>query len=143
MDSFSDAVFSNFHRTLGRKLYATDVDVLEYRAGRGPVAIIEVKQNPKREQSSMKKGQGGALWDLSCLSGLPLYLVTYTGPFEKLAPKREDFEDGWVQVSAQPDQILDMPELWEFFVDPVHAPSSTFCNRWINTKEFKEFLESL
>lgn len=152
---FKDGDFSRFHLSLGRGLYSTDLDCLEYRAGRGNVAMLEVKRVfdkgkiATEGRMGMGRGQSLALHELARKADLPFFIITYTGPVECLPPLRKECGDEWVELIAQDNQLVYMPELWEFYIQVAHGlglaqeASLSYCNRWIDAEAYKAFTASL
>jgi hypothetical protein len=70
-----DLCYSRWRRTVGHRCYVIDIDGLEYRFGRGPVALIEV--TGINSDLAKKKFQLKALRELGVKAGIPSYLVRY------------------------------------------------------------------
>ena len=112
--------YSGWHRTLPSKLFATDIDWVEYRRGREAVALIETKLS----DAPFPRSQRTVMTDLANRASLPFYLVRYH----------------YVDESAY--------DSWSFFVVPMngHALAEdgpiTF-NQWIPATDYIRFLEQL
>jgi hypothetical protein len=68
-----DLRYSLWHRTIGPEVYATDLDFIEWRNGRGVVALIEAKQGRGRLSDFQRK----VFCELSQRAKIPFYVVRY------------------------------------------------------------------
>jgi len=82
--------YSHWHRTLGKEYYQTDIDHVEYRIGRGIVAIIDTTSNFQNEGHIINakkyvwmrnKVQVSVLKQTSNALGVPAYYVFHTNDF--------------------------------------------------------------
>ena len=73
-----DLTYSKYHRTLSNKCYYSDLDGIEYRYGRGIVALIETKL----WYGKLTKHQSNIMDDFKQNTKYPLYIVWYTRPIK-------------------------------------------------------------
>ena len=79
--------YSEFHRTLGGECYATDIDFVEWRIGRGIVGFFAVTGRLKDERHlknskpmiwARTEVERQILYQLSISTGKPAFLVIHT-----------------------------------------------------------------
>jgi len=69
-----DLRYNNWHREkLPKNCYAMDIDLLEFRAGRGIVAVTELKNANER----IKQWQNNILIELGKKLEVPVYLIIH------------------------------------------------------------------
>ena len=73
-----DLTYSKYHRTLSNKCYYSDLDGIEYRYGRGIVALIELKL----WYGKLGRHQPNVMDDFKLNTPYPLYVVWYTKPIK-------------------------------------------------------------
>ena len=71
--------YSRWHRTISPKCYLTDLDAVEYRYGRGIVALMEIKS----QHSELSDFQIDVFNDLEKNTPYPLYIVWYESPMDR------------------------------------------------------------
>ena len=128
-----DLSFNLFHRTLGRKRYMTDVDMLEYRfTSKNSVSIpfvIESKTVGRRKPWGIdrKSGQHLALIELTDRLACPLLYVTFYRPLGAPKAAALDTFEGYIATG------------WE-----IHAQDGrTGDGKWYTPTEFKAFFDRL
>src|SRR3990167_79241 len=84
---FRPTEYSEFHRTLGGDCYATDIDFVEFRPGRGIVGFFGVTGRLKDEKHLINSKpmiwartevERQILYQLSISTGKPAFLVIHT-----------------------------------------------------------------
>ncbi len=69
-----DLRYNNWHKEkLPTSCFALDIDLIEFRAGRGPVAVTEIKN----ENEIIKPWQNNILREISERMGIPAYLIIH------------------------------------------------------------------
>ena len=169
--SFRDQEFVKFHLSLGRGLYCTDLDCVEWRVENGKpriAALVEVKfsDDGAPAQMSRHSRQLRVLTDLARKAEVPLFLVTYRAPVEKQRPiykpspappgTPEGMTGEWQEVIGLPDKpVPTFPvdggeadySAWEVHIQPCFIHQSQMGNpiwqKWITGEDYKAFLWSL
>lgn len=131
--------FSDYHRKqLPHYCYCSDIDYVEFRTDRGPVALIETKFN----EAPLTPFQFEVYRNLGNAANLPSFLVRYR--FEKggsMNPPHK-FADG-------SDITWDKWNTWQFRVSAINsiaekALNNRECgNKWLDGEAFKWFMKSL
>lgn len=77
-----DLIYNRWHRTIGQPYYMLDLDSVEWRSGRGVVAIIErsllTNVYPVEKVLEFKKFEIKVASEISQKLGVPSFLVFYT-----------------------------------------------------------------
>lgn len=69
-----DLTYSRWHRTLPDKCYCMDLDWIEWRSGRGIIAVIETKDYRARGISNFQKN---IMLDIATAIGVPAIFVKF------------------------------------------------------------------